>query len=105
MKRWGSVSERIITDTLRSYYAAKHKVAPGLDHWSHNGLNNRAENSIYTFRKRERVMQGFRSPVSLWRFVSMLSASQNSFPSQAATLSLLPYAAFNFEEDVVYDQK
>ncbi len=46
-------------DKLRSYGAAKREVVPGLDHWSHKGLNNRAENSHLLFRKRERVMQGF----------------------------------------------
>ena len=58
IKRWGFVPKRIITDKLRSYGAAKREVAPGLDHWSHKGLNNRAENSHLPFRKRERVMQG-----------------------------------------------
>ena len=43
MKRWGFVPKRIITDKLRSYGAAKCEVAPSLDHWSHKGLNNRAE--------------------------------------------------------------
>ena len=42
MKRWGFVPKRIITDKLRSYGAAKREVAPGLDHCSHKGLNNRA---------------------------------------------------------------
>ncbi|RWX22226.1 IS6 family transposase, partial [Rhizobium leguminosarum] len=45
MKRYGFAPKRIITDKLRSYGAAKAEVAPGLDHWSHKGLNNRAENS------------------------------------------------------------
>ena len=57
IKRWGFVLERIITDKLRSYGAAKREIAPGLDHWSHKGLYNRAENSHLPFRKRERVMQ------------------------------------------------
>lgn len=65
MKRWGFVPKRIITDKLRSYGAAKREVAPGLDHWSHKGLNNRAENSHLPLRKRERGMQGFRSPRSI----------------------------------------
>ena len=69
MKRWGFVPKRIITGKLRSYGAAKREVAPGFHHWPHKGLNNRAENSHLPFRKRERVMQGFRSPVSLQRFV------------------------------------
>ncbi len=45
MKRWSFVPKRIITDKFRSYGAVKREVAPGLDHWSHRGLNNRAENS------------------------------------------------------------
>ena len=79
MKRWSFVPKRIITDKLRSYGAAKREVAPGLDHWSHKGLNNRAENSHLPFRKRERAMQGFRSPGGLQRFVSMQSATRNHF--------------------------
>lgn len=89
MKRWGFVPIRIITDKLRSYGAAKREVAPGLDHWSHKGLNNRAENSHSPFRKRERVMQGFRSPGGLQRFVSMQSATRNSFSVPARRGSAL----------------
>jgi putative transposase len=89
MKRWGFVPKRIITDKLRSYGAAKREVAPGLDHWSHKGLNNRAENSHLPFRKRERVMQGFRSPGGLQRFVSMQSATRNSFSVPARRRSAL----------------
>lgn len=79
MKRWGFVPKRIITDKLRSYDVAKREVAPGLDHWSHKGLNNRAENSHLPFRKRERAMQGFRLPGALQRFVSLQSATRNCF--------------------------
>jgi putative transposase len=79
MKRYGFAPKRIITDKLRSYSAAKADVAPGLDHWSHNGLNNRAENSHLPFRERERTMEGHRSPGALQRFVSMRSATRNCF--------------------------
>mgnify|MGYP005993037493 FL=1 len=89
IKRWGFVPKRIITDKLRSYGAAKREVAPGLDHWSHRGLNNRAENSHLPFRKRERVMQGFRSPGGLQRFVSMQSATRNCFSVPARRRSAL----------------
>ena len=89
MKRWGFVPKRIITDKLRSYGAAKREVAPGLDQWSHKGLNNRAENSHLPFRKRERVMQGFRSPDGLQRFVSMQSATRNRFSVPARRRSAL----------------
>lgn len=89
MKRWGVMPKRIITDKLRSYGAAKREVAPGLDHWSHKGLNNRAENSHLPFRKRERPMQGFRSPGGLQRFVSIHSATRNCFSVPARRRSAL----------------
>jgi len=89
MKRWGFVPKRIITDKLRSYGAAKREVAPRLDHWSHKGLNNRAENNHLPFRKRERVMQGFRSPGALQRFVSIQSATRNCFSVPARRRSAI----------------
>jgi putative transposase len=89
MKRWGFVLKRIITDKLRSCAAAKREVAPGLDHWSHKGLNNRAKNSHLPFRKRERVMQGFRSPSGLQRFITMQSATRNCFSVSARRRSAL----------------
>jgi len=96
MKRYGFAPKRIITDKLRSYSAAKAEVAPGLDHWSHKGLNNRAENSHLPFRKRERTMQGHRSPGTLQRFVSnALSDPQllfSSVPSPRRANNSLPSA-------------
>jgi putative transposase len=89
MKRWSFVPKRIMTDKLRSYGAAKREVALGLDRWSHKGLNNRAENSHLPFRKRERAMQGFRSPGGLQRFVSMQSATRNHFSVPARRRSAL----------------
>ncbi|MFA3919923.1 DDE-type integrase/transposase/recombinase [Ruegeria sp. 2012CJ15-1] len=61
-KSWNTWPKRIMTDKLRSNGAAKQEIAPGLDDWSHKGLNNRAENSHLPFRKRQRAMQGYRSP-------------------------------------------
>jgi len=88
IKRYG-LPKRIITDKLRSYGAAKREVASNLDHWSHKGLNNRAENCHLPFRKRERAMQGFRSPGSLQRFVSVHSAIRNCFSIPARRRSAL----------------
>lgn len=89
IKRWGFVTKRIITDKWQSNAAAKREVAPGLDHWSHKGLNNRAKNSHLPFRKRERAMQGFRSPGALQRFVSIHSATRNRFSVPARRRSAL----------------
>ena len=93
MKRLGFAPKRIITDKLRSYGAAKREVAPGLDHWSHKGLNNRAENSHLPFRKKEKTMQGYRSPGSLQRFVSVHSATRNRFsvPARRRTALTIRY--------------
>ncbi|WP_114945296.1 IS6 family transposase [Microvirga calopogonii] len=79
LKKQGVAPKRIITDKLASYGAAKREVMPRVDHRSHKGLNNRAENSHVPLRKRERVMQGFRSPGDLQRFVSVFSAVRNLF--------------------------
>ena len=79
LKKQGVAPKRIITDKLRSYGAARRQVLPDIEHRSHKGLNNRAENSHVPLRKRERMMQGFRSPGSLQRFISTFSAVRNLF--------------------------
>ena len=79
LKKAGHPPKRIVTDKLRSYRAAKREIAPHLEHRSHKGLNNRAENSHLPFRSRERLMRGHRTPGELQRFVSMHSAIRNCF--------------------------
>ncbi|MCO5965109.1 IS6 family transposase [Sinorhizobium meliloti] len=81
LKKQGVAPKRIITDKLRSYGAARRQVLPDIEHRSHKGLNNRAENSHVPLRKRERMMQGFRSPGSLQRFISTFSAVRILFVS------------------------
>lgn len=80
LKKQGIPPKRMITDKLRSYGAARRQVMPNVEHRSHKGLNNRAENSHVPLRKRKRLVQGFRSPGGLQRFVpprSPRSALQN----------------------------
>lgn len=45
LKVQGRVPRVMVTDKLRSYGAAKREVMPGVEHRSHKGLKNRAENS------------------------------------------------------------
>lgn len=52
---------------------------PGVDYWSHKGLNNRAEKSHLPLRRRERMMQSFRSAGGLQGFTSIFSAVRNLF--------------------------
>jgi putative transposase len=79
LRKQGGPPRRMITDKLGSYAAAQSQIMPDVEHRSHKGLNNRAENSHLPFRRRERVMQGFRSPRYLQRFVSVFSAVRNLF--------------------------
>ena len=68
-----------IVQNRRNAKAAKRQVMPDVEHRSHKGLNNRAENAHGPLRKRERMMQSFRSPGALQRFVSIFSALRNLF--------------------------
>jgi putative transposase len=79
LKKQGVAPKRIVTDKLGSYAAARKKIMPAVEHRSHKRLNNRAENSHLPFRRRERAMQGFRSPGGLQRFVGVFSAVRNHF--------------------------
>jgi putative transposase len=89
LKKQGLAPKRMITDKLRSYAAAKRQIMPTLEHRSHKGLNNRAENSHLPLRKRERVMQAFRSTGSLQRLLSAFSSVRNLFvPSRAKRTAL-----------------
>jgi putative transposase len=79
LKKQGCTPRRIITDKLGSYSAARRQVMPSVEHRSHKGLNNRAENSHLPLRRREWIMQGFRSPGGLQRFATIFSAVHNLF--------------------------
>lgn len=79
LKKQGLAPKRMINDKLRSYGAARRQIMPHIEHLSHKGLNNRVENSHISLRKRERMMQGFRSVGSLQRFIYIFSALRNLF--------------------------
>lgn len=71
LKRQGHPPRVMITDKLRSYGAANRDIMPGVEHRSHKGLDNRAENSHQPTRRRERITEGFKSARHLQRFVSI----------------------------------
>jgi len=79
LTKQGCAPRCMITDKLGSYAAARRQILPTIEHRSHKGLNNRAENSHLPLRRRERAMQGFRSPGGLQRFVTVFSAVRNHF--------------------------
>ena len=79
LKTQGRSPRVVITDKLRSYGAAKREIVPGVEHRSHKGLNNRAENSHQPVRRRERIMKRFKSARQLQRFVSIHDPISNLF--------------------------
>jgi putative transposase len=77
LKKQGCPPRRMISDKLGSYTVAHRQIMPAVEHRSHKGLNNRAQNSHLPLRRRERAMQGFRSLGGLQRFTSVFSAVRN----------------------------
>ncbi len=69
----------VVTDKLRSYGATLKKLAPGLEHRSHKGLNNRSEGSHRPTRRREKIMGRFKSPRQVQQFLSVHDQIQNIF--------------------------
>ena len=78
-KEQGIAPRVMITDKLGSYAAAKNELMPGVEHRSHKGLNNRAENSHLAVRRRERAMKRFNSSRQCQRFVSIHGPIANLF--------------------------
>ncbi len=74
-----TVPRVVVTDKLRSYGAAHREVMPSVEHRSHKGLNNRAENSHQPTRQRERAMKGFRGVGAVQRFLSAFSGISPHF--------------------------
>jgi hypothetical protein len=79
MKKTRAVPRVVVTDKLRSYGAAHREIMPSVEHRSHKGLNNRAENSYQPTRQRERAIKGFRSVDGAQRFLSAFSGISPHF--------------------------
>jgi putative transposase len=75
----GGAPRVIITDKLASYVPAVKRVLPTTEHRRHKRLNNRAENSHLPVRKRERILQRFKSAEHAQRFLEPFSAVCNQF--------------------------
>jgi putative transposase len=64
MKKQRRTPRVLVTDKLRSYGVAHRELMSSVDHRSHKGLNNRAENSHRPTRQRERAIAICRLHVS-----------------------------------------
>ena len=88
LRRQGIRPEAIVTDGLSSYAAALALIGLGRRHRPGRlRRNNRAENSHLPLRKRERILQRFKSQGSAQLFVSTHAAFYNSFYVQRHLLS------------------
>ncbi len=78
MKRYGR-PRAIVTDRLRSYRAAMNVIGNAADQECGRWLNNRAENSHQTFRRREGAMAKFRVVKTLQKFAAAHASIHNHF--------------------------
>ncbi len=73
MKKQRRTPRVMVTDKLKSYSTAHRTLMASVEHRSHKGLNNRAENSHQPTRQRERAMKGFRSADTISARVQQIS--------------------------------
>jgi putative transposase len=91
MKKQRRVPRVMVTDKLKSYGTAHRTLMPSVEHRSHKGLNNRAENSHQPTRQRERPMKGFRSPRAAQQFLSAFSQISPHFRPRRHLLTATDY--------------
>jgi putative transposase len=104
MKKTRTVPRVIVTDKLRSYSAAHREVMPSVEHRSHQGLNNRAENSHQPTRQRERTMKGFRSVGGAQQLLSAFSSISPHFRPRRHLMTAAHYRAEMTTRFAIWDQ-
>ncbi len=104
MKKTGAVPRVMVTEKLRSYGAAHREVMPSIEHRSHKGLNNRAENSHQPTRRRERAMKGFRSVGGAQRFLAAFSGISPHFRPRRHRMTAAHYRTEMTTRFAIWDQ-
>jgi putative transposase len=100
----GAEPRVVITDKLASYPPAIRRVLPNSEHRRNKGLNNRAENSHLPTRKRERILQRFKSADHAQRFLEPFSAVSNHFRPRRHLLVSSAYRQLPSERHTVWRQ-
>ena len=93
MKQQCRAPRVMITDKLASYGAAKRRVMPAVEHRKHKGLNNRAENSHQSTRRREQQTKRFKSAGQAQRFLSAHDGINNLFHLRRHQVPAVQYRA------------
>ncbi|MEU2981663.1 IS6 family transposase [Streptomyces hirsutus] len=104
LKTTRTVPRVLVTDKLRSYGAAHREVMPLVEHRSHKGMTNRAENSHQPTRQRERAMKGFRSVGAAQRFLSAFSGISPHFRPRRHLMTAAEYRTEMTVRFTVWDQ-
>jgi putative transposase len=98
LKRQGMIPDEWVTDKNPAYGAALRNLkltqAP---HTRRKRANNRAESSHVPVRRRERKLQGFKSPRSAQRFLSLHAATYNLFILSRHLVSARTHRLFRAE--------
>jgi putative transposase len=79
LKHQGQVPWQLVTDKLRTYWAAQCEVFPSVVHRTGRYENNRADVSHQHTREQEKLMRRFKSPQQAQRFLSVHGPNQNLF--------------------------
>ena len=78
------------------------RVLPNVEHRRHKRLNNRAENSHLPTRKRERVLQRFKSAERAQRCLGPFSAVSNHFRPRRHLFTATAYRQIRTERYAVW---
>jgi putative transposase len=98
LKKQGMAPGEWITDKNPAYGAALRELKlAGAPHTRRKRANNRAESSHVPVRQRERKQQGFKSPRSAQRFLSLHAATYNTFTVPRHLVSARTYRLFRAE--------
>src|SRR5215218_3706487 len=98
LKKQGMAPDEWVTDKNPAYGAALRELKlTRAAHTRRKRANNRAESSHVPARRRERKLQGFKSPRSAQRFLSLHAATYNAFTIPRHLVSARTHRLFRAE--------